>query len=174
MTEQGLVELEGVAVKSDEPNIGYLSGGVAQGRDGDARRSVGRKAVGAGGDRRECDRFRAEFVGNLQATSVARREHSVLSGVSASPNGPDGVDDPSGGEGEAARCDRISGIASTDLCAGRSQLCSAGCAVDGTVHATATGEPGVRGVHNGINLLLGDVPLHRSEPSVGTAFALAV
>src|SRR5437763_17085400 len=64
--------------------------------DGDPGRRLSRKAIYAGGDRRERNRAKALVLGDRQARSVAIRQDSGFSRFAAAPDRPDRVDDMPG------------------------------------------------------------------------------
>src|SRR5438309_8224705 len=95
-------------------------------------------------------------VGHLERAEVAGREKLVLAMVAAPPHRASGVDDPPRLEPEARRGLRVARVAAAERAARRMQLRLPGGPVDGSIDSPASGERRVRGVDDGVDVLLRD------------------
>ena len=155
-TNAGAVGGFGGFVEHDEADDAHAGARARDGGDRDRARGFGRIAVHARGDRGERHRRRAELVGLLERAPIAAREQLGLAVPAAPPHRSDGVDDPRRAEPEAGRRLCVTDRATAQLAARGEQLWTGG-AVDRAVDSAAAQQRRVRGVHDRVDRLAGDV-----------------
>ena len=120
------------------------------------------EAIDAGGDTRESDALQTALRSEAQGARVAGTELVALAIFTAVPDGADGVDDMAGFEPIAQSDFRFARAAAVQHAALGQQFRPGG-AMNRSIDASATEKGRVGGVHDGIDVELGDVGLEGLE-----------
>lgn len=147
--EQAVVDCGGGVAEADEFDEVEAGGVLAAGGDGDFGGRGGGVAVDAGGDGGECDGLDVVVVGELETAAVAGSEQCGLVVETVSPDGANGVEDPTGGKEEAGGGFGVAGGAAVELPAG-SQEGGAGGPVDCAVYTASAEEGSVGGIDDSV------------------------
>ena len=109
------------------------------------------------------DRPATERAGHLDGAAIRRCEQLGLSALAIAPHRPDGVDDIPGRQVARGGGNSVAGLAPADATALRHDRRPTG-AMNRAIDAAAAGQPGVRGIHDRIDRLGGDVALDEFQP----------
>jgi len=149
--------------KPDELDRGQVEGFGEDGAEGDVGGFLDGITEDAGGDGGESDGRDAAFLGQLQCVAVAGGQEDVRGRVDP-VHGPQAVDDVFVGQPVRAGDDRLAGADGRERTAFLSESRSRS-PVDCPRHPASRRQPGVRRVHNRIDVrLLDDVALYAFEP----------
>ena len=125
-----------------------------------------REGVDPAADRREGDRPRPGFHGELQRAAITRGQQLRLAVLAAVPHRADGVDHVARRQVVAAGQSDLAGRTAAERPALLEQL-RAGGAVDRAVDASAAEQRRVRGVDDGVDLQSRDVVFDDPDPRAG-------
>ena len=154
--------LPGIAAKQDLLQVCRGEVKALDGRYGDRRRELERKPIRARADRGKGNGVQLVLQSELQRSPIAGGEQLSLTASATPPNGSNSVNDMTRRKLIAAGYPGIANLTAAQSPAFRKQL-RAGSGVNRPVHAAATEQRGVGGVHNRIDIECRDVRPDRCE-----------
>jgi hypothetical protein len=130
---------------------------------GNPRGTIGRKTVGAGGDRGKGHRCERVRLAQLHGAAITRRQRLVLAFAATLPDRSDGMNDMPRRKPVTMGDLGVAGLAATEPAAFGEQRRSRG-AMDRAVDPAAAQQRAIRGVDDGVNAQCGDIGDDDFEP----------
>jgi hypothetical protein len=153
----------GKAAEHHPRDVRRRSQRFGNGGNRDACRTIGGEAIDAGGDCREGHRRQRVGLTQFERAAIAGGQQSILAGVAAMPDRPDGMDHMPGRQPVSPGDFGIAGGAATQRTAFGQQF-GAGAAMDGAIDAAAAEQRRIRGVDDGVNAQTGDIGNNNFQP----------
>lgn len=155
--------VRGKAAEHHARHIGPRSQCFGDGGNRDAGRTIGREAIDAGGNSRKGYRRQRVGLAQFERAAIAGSEQSILAGVAAVPDRPDGMNHMPGRQTVAFGDFGIAGGTATQRAAFGKQF-GTGTAMDRAIDAAPAEQRRIRGVDDGVNAQTGDIGNNNFQP----------